>query len=258
MRKLVFIFTLIISLCAFQSQAQDPVKEIATEILKGYQNKDVSLLKKHISGVFLFALNDEFFDGAEGKPLVETAKKWNGKIKDIRYSKGDMMGKSILLTSVYFSDNPNGNINVVLLSNYDNTGWKAFALGITDIPRSEFEVGSKEIPTPETEEKSTSIVNDHSDFSIEMANGDIYEKPTTDMLKALLQSLDDENFFLILNSKDGFLQVSTAEKGYIVQYSDDKGIFEAESYLTLEIVTDLFVTYLDQGKWKTKATWTEM
>lgn len=233
--------------------AQGDAKDAATDIIKAYKTKDANLLKKYVTGFMAMAVNDAFFDSKDGKPLVEIAQKWDGNIKEIRYSKGDMMGKTVVMANVYFSDNPNGNLNVVILSSYEGADWKAFALGISDVSKSEFEEGSKEIPGENSVEETTPAKTDHSEFSIEMANGDKYEKPSTEKLKELLKTLDDDNFFLILNSKDGFLQTTTSENGYIIQYSDEGGMFEAEEYFELKKMIDIFVAYIDKGDWKNMA-----
>lgn len=254
MRKLTGYFLIISLLLSVNiTFAQGNAEDAAKDIIKAYKTKDPVLLKKYVAGFFAMAINESFFDSDDGKPLVEIAGKWDGSIKEIRYSKGDMMGKSVLLASAYFSDNPNGNLNVVILSSYENSDWKAFALGISDISKSEFEEGSIEIPT----ETATNIV-DHSEFSIEMANGDTFENPSNKKLNELLKTLNDDNFFLILNSKTGFLQASTSEKGYIVQYSDDKGMYEAEAYFTFEMLTSIFNAYINKEDWKSKAKWVEM
>ncbi|MCD4833386.1 MAG: hypothetical protein K8R31_06290 [Bacteroidales bacterium] len=269
MKKLftIAIFAIMI-LSANQVLAQGSEEQAATDVINAYKNKDIALLKKYATGMMVYVINDSFFESDDAKPLVEIAEKWDGTIREIRYSKGDMMGKTILLASVYFSDNDNGNLNTVLLSSYENSEWKAFVYGISDIPRSEFEQGSKELSgagsTEETKpaespEETKSTKSDRSAFSIEMANGDIYEKPSTEKLKELLKSLNDDNFFLILNCKEGFLQTTTSEKGYIVQYSDDSGMFEAEDYFTFEMLVDIFVAYIDNDNtWKSKAKWGEM
>ncbi|HAF30976.1 MAG TPA: hypothetical protein DCG75_18210 [Bacteroidales bacterium] len=259
MRKLTGYFLIISLLLSVNiAFAQGSAEDAAKDIIKAYKTKDPVLLKKYVAGFFAMAINESFFDSDDGKPLVEIAGKWDGSIKEIRYSKGDMMGKSVLLASAYFSDNPNGNLNVVILSSYENSDWKAFALGISDISKSEFEEGSIDIPGDAKAEETKPSACDYAEFSIEMASGDTYEKPGIDKLKELLKSLNDDNFFLILTSNDGFLQTTTSEKGYIVQYSDDSGMFEAESIFTLEKVTDIFVLYMNKGEWKSKAKWNNM
>ena len=258
MKKLVVLVLFSIFVSPFYcTYAQGDAEKVAEEIIKAYKTEDVALLKKYVTGMMLYVINDGFFQSDDGKPLVEVAKNWDGTIKEIRYSEGDMMGKKVLLASVYFSDNPNGNLNVVTLTSYEKSDWKAFALGISDISKEEFEQGSKEIPG--TNQDASKQTVDRSEFSIEMANGDTFEKPENSKLEELLRSLNDDNFFLILNSKDGFLQASTSEQGYIVQYSDDSGMFEAEDYFTLDQLIDIFTTYIEKGNWKEKASkWLDM
>ena len=259
--RIVFRLALfaIMLLPVHQVLAQVSVEQASTDIIEAYKTKDVDLLKKYATGVIMYVINEGFYESDDAMPLVEIAEKWDGKIKEIRYTQGDMMGKTILLASVYFSDNPNGNLNAVLLSSYEDSEWKAFALGIGDIPKEEFYKGSVEIPTKDSAKESVSIKNDHSEFLIEMANGDSYESPSTEKLKELLGTLDDDNFFLTLNGKNGFLQTSTSEQGYIVQYGNDNGMFEAEAYFTVEMLTEIFVTYIDNDEtWKDKSKWVEM
>jgi hypothetical protein len=258
MKKVILSLFLISFLFTYQNiQAQGDASAISKEILKAYKTKNDVLLKKYSTGLIVYAINDDFFETKDGKPLVEVASKWNGEIKEIRYSEGDIMGKIVLLASVYFSNNINGNLNVVILTSYEKSDWKSFVYGITEATKEEFEEGSLEIPTSNPD-KENKVSIDHSEFSIEMANGDKYENPTTDKLLELLKTLNDDNFFLILNSSAGYLQTSTSEKGYIVQYSDDTGMFEAEAYFTMKMVIDIFKAYIDGSKWKENAKWIEM
>lgn len=252
LKVLLVVVSILLVNCSY---AQGDAEEAAKNVIKAYKTKDAVLLKKYMTGIMVYAINDGFFEGSDGKPLVEIAENWNGEIKEIRYSEGDIMGKQVLLASAYFSDNPNGNLNVVILSSYEKSDWKAFAFGITEINKEEFEKGSKEISA---ENKTEQKESDHSDYSIELANGDKFEKPTTDKMIELLKTLDDDNFYLILNSKDGYLQTSTSDKGYIVQYSDSDGMFEAEAYFTMDMLINIFTAYIDNGNWKEKAKWLEM
>jgi len=259
--QLVFVFLISIN----QSFAQGDAENIAKEVIKAYQNKDVELLKKHATGMMMLAINDGFFESDDGKPLVDIAKQWDGKIKEIRYSKGDVMGKEVLLASAYFSDNPNGNLNVVILSSFDKSDWKAFALGITDISKEEFEKGKTSIEaiaadkTVDAETPADSkTAADRAGYSIEMDNGDIFESPSDEMIKEALKSLNDDNFFMTLSGKDGFIQTTTSEQGFIVQYSDEGGMFEAEEYFSLDKLEEIFIAYINQQDWKEIATWVEM
>ncbi|MGC9375061.1 MAG: hypothetical protein ACP5DQ_08490 [Bacteroidales bacterium] len=266
MKKLIyFLLMFVFVISTHFTFAQGDAENIAKDIIKAYQNKDADLLKKHATGVLMYAINDDFFESDDGKPLVEIAKKWDGKIKEIRYSKGDVMGKEVLLASAYFSDNPNGNFNVVILSSFDKSAWKAFALGITDIPREEFEQGETNLEATSDDKAAdaetpvdSKMAAERAGYSIEMANGDIFESPSDEKIKEALKSLNDDNFFMTLSGKDGFMQTTTSEQGFIVQYSDEGGMFEAEEYFSLDKLEDIFIAYINQQDWKKMATWVEM
>ena len=258
---LIFVFFISINL----TFAQGDAKTIAKEVIKAYQKQDAELLKKHASGMMMYVIKDSFFESDDGKPLVKIAKQWDGKIKEIRYEKGDVMGKEVLLASAYFSDNPNGNLNVVILSSMDNSDWKAFALGISDISREEFEQGETSIEATAAEKTvdaettaDSKMAANRPDYSIEMANGDMFESPSDEKIKEALESLNDDNFFMTLSGKDGFIQTSTSEQGFILQYSDEGGMFEAEEYFSLDKLEDIFIAYINQQDWKEMATWVEM
>ncbi|MEE4196151.1 MAG: hypothetical protein V2I54_00775 [Bacteroidales bacterium] len=260
MKKLIYLSLVFIFLIpSYLTFAQGDVETIAKEVIKAYKNQDAGLLKKHASGMMMYVINDSFFESDDGKPLVDIAQQWTGKIKEIRYSKGDVMGKEVLLASVYFSDNPNGNLNVVILSSFDKSDWKAFALGITDISREEFEQGETSLGSPSADKSiETKTDVNREGYSIEMANGDMFENPSDKKIIEALQSLNDDNFFMILSGKDGFIQTSTSEQGFIVQYSDEDGMFEAEEYFSLDKLEEIFIAYVNQQNWKKMATWVEM
>jgi hypothetical protein len=257
---LIFMFLISIN----EGFAQGNAEAIAKEVIKAYKNEDADLLKKHASGMVVHLINDGFFE-SDGKPLVEIAQQWNGKIKEIRYTKGDMMGSELLLASAYFGDNPNGNLNVVILSSLEKADWKAFALGITDVSREEFEQGAtsieatsaKEAPKAKEAPEAKQATN-RTGFSTEMANGDMLKNPSDEQIKTSLQSLNDDNFFMTLEGEDGFLQTTISGSKYIVQYSDDDGMFEAEEYFTLEQLIDIFIAYINKQNWKEKASWNKM
>lgn len=257
MKKISVVITIVISIFLFKNVvAQGNAEKVAKEVINAYKTQDLKLLKKYATGIVVYTMDDNYFNSEDGKALVEIAKNWDGTIKEIRYAEGDIMGKKVLLASAYFSDNKNGNLNVVVLSSYEKSDWKAFMYGITEATKEEFNEGSLEIPV----KGKTTVASktDHSKFSIEMANGDKFDQPTKQKLVELLKTLNDDNFFLILNSETGFLQASTSEKGYIVQYSDDEGMFEAEAYFTIDMLTEIFELYIDNGNWKDKAKWIEM
>lgn len=261
MRKFVTLLIVLFCFSLFQTAfAQGDAERVAKEVLKAYKEKNLDLLKKYLTGIVVCAVNDGFFDSDDGAPLVEMANSWDGEIREIRYSSGDLMGREISIANVYFGDNPNGNLNVVILSSMEGSDWKAFAFGVTDMSEEEFNEGSLTLneEVEEVEEVEADAEVGMEEFSVEMASGEEYVKPTVDKLKASLKSLDDDNFFLILSSNDGFIQTSTSEKGFIVQHNHGKGMFEAEAYFTFDELVEIFTAYLKKGDWKSKAKWITM
>lgn len=262
MRKLATILIVLFSFTFFQlANAQGDAEKVAKEVLKAYQNKDVDLLKQHLTGFVVYAVNDGFFKSDDGAELTDMVKTWDGEIREIRYNTGDLMGRKVTLANVYFGDNPNGNLNVVVLSSMEGSDWKAFAFGVTDMTKEEFNEGSltlgeKTEDTKEPKEADAEVSN--NEFSVEMANGETYGNPTIDKLKASLKSLDDDNFFLILSNNDGFIQTSTSDNVYIVQHNHGKGMFEAEDFFTFDELVDIFSAYLKKEDWKSKAKWVTM
>ncbi|MFP4557818.1 MAG: hypothetical protein ACLFNU_13195 [Bacteroidales bacterium] len=261
MRRLVSLALLVAF--GFMVAAQGNPESYARDVIKAYKNKDLSLLEKHATAVLKYALNDAYFESSDAKPLVKIAKTWDGDIKEIRYNRVNMMGTSALLAFAYFGDNANGNLNVATLTSLNGSEWKAFSLGLSDISRDEFLEGSLEVPDDKPRDKTKTSKPKmeeaaYKGFSVEMANGEDYDNPTLEKLKKSLKTLDEENFFLTLSGKDGFIQTSVSEKGYIVQYSEGSSMFEAESYFILDKVIEIFEMYLKGEDWKSVDNWVSM
>ena len=261
MKRIAIIFLLFA--ISFLAAAQGDPEPYAKEIIKAYKNKDIDKLEKHATAVLKYALNDEFFESSDGKPLVIIAKTWDGSIKEIRYERVNMMGVSALLASAYFGDNANGNLNVATLTSLNGSEWKAFALGLSEIPKDEFLQGSLEIPEDKPKDKTKTSKPKKKEgvykgFSVEMANGEDYDNPTLGKLKKSLKTLDEENFFLTLSGQNGFIQTSVSAKGYLVQYSEGDEMFEAESYFVLDKVIEIFEVYLKNEDWKSVDNWVSM
>ena len=242
-----------------KTNAQGDPNKATKEIVKAYKEKNADLLKSYATGVLVNVINENFFESNDAMPLVDIAKEWDGEIREIRYAKGEMLGATVIIANVYISDNPSGNLNSVMLTSYNSSSWKAFGLGITETSKDEFYVGSLEIPKdmPKTKEKPMREKG-NKEFSVEMADGSTYGNPTVEKLTASLRSIDEDNFFLILNSDNGFIQTTISDRGYIVQYNEGKGMFEAESYFTLDKVIEIFKVYLNKGDWQALDGWFAM
>lgn len=261
-RAVNLLLLLLMMLVSTQVLAQDDPNKAAKNIIKAYKGQDVALLKKYASGALAFTINENYFEGKDAKPLIEIAKGWDGKVREIRYNKSKMMGSTVVLGYVHIGDNASGKLNIVALTSLNKSEWKAFGLGITEMSREEFLEASLEIaedkpikkPKAGPKEKPQTGMA-YNGFSVEMANGETFENPTIEKLNAGLKSIDDDNFFLILNGKNGFLQTSISESGYIIQHNEGKGMFEAKAYFTLEKMIELFGAYLRGENWIDMAEW---
>ena len=253
MKKILTIMAVVFMLLPFQQVgAQGNDEHTARDIIKAYKTKDVDLLKKYATAMILPAISKSFFEDKQIKPLVKKAKKWDGKIRGIRHASMDFMGKKISTATVYFSDGDKpGEINVVMLTSMNKSPWKAFAMGISTIDKKEFDEMGKG--------KKAAISSGDTpgrDFSIEMANGDTIKSPSIKKLKKGIKSLNDDNFYLILNHKDDYIQTAYSAKGYTAEYQDKTGHYEASKLLSQEKVISLFTAYLNKdANWKDSYGW---
>jgi hypothetical protein len=241
--------------------AQGNPEPIAKEIIKAYQKQDLNKLKVHATAMVQNGLVDGYFKTNDAKLLVAMAKDWDGTINEIRYQRISIMGTSPLLAFAHFGDLPGGKVKVATLTSLKESPWKAFTFGITDMDKEEFLSLSKEIPTEKESKPKPAAKGPDTPikgFSVEMASGETYSNPSLNRLKASLKTLDDDNFFLILNSSKGFLQTTISEQGYIVQHNHGDGMFEAKSYFTFEMLVDIFEKYLNNDDWKDVDSWVGM
>lgn len=258
MKNLLFTSVILTFITAF-SFAQIE-KNIAKEVLKAYKERNTELLKKNASGIMKYAITDSYFKSEKNQEIINAVDKWDGKIKEIRYKSGDMMGKKIFLCSVYFADSQENKdeIYTVVLSSYDNKKWLMFAGGIIEEKKEEFEkmnLGNGE--NENVVEKDENVKKDApKNFSIEMANGKTFDEISETTISESINSLNNDNFFLILNSDIGFLQAAYSDKGNTVQYKENEKQFEAEKLFSKEETIQIFKNYF-QGKsnWKEGVKW---
>lgn len=256
--------TFLSTLLVFSSlivSAQGNPEPIAKEVIRAYQKQDLNLRKVHSTAMVLNGLVDGYFQTSDAKPLVDMAADWDGTINEIRYQRISIMGTSPLLAFAHFGNLPNGKVKVATLTSLNEAPWKAFTLGISDMDKDEFLSLSKEIPTEKESKPKPAAKGPDTPikgFSVEMASGETYSNPSLNKLKASLKTLADDNFFLILNSSKGFLQTTISELGFIVQHNHGDGMFEAESYFTIEMLIDIFEKYLNDDDWKGLDSWVSM
>ncbi len=233
--------------------AQNQAEDVAKEILMAYKTKDVELLKKHASGVLKFTISKSYFEDDNIRKDIKAVENWDGEIKGIGYKTGSIAGKQINTASVYFADVPNSdNIYEVLLSNYDNQGWVMFGEGLGTEKKADFEKLSKTVSS-DTISKTTKV---NKDFSVETANGNTFKNVTSEKITECINKLDDDNFFIILNHKENFLQAAYSDKGYTVEYKENGIQYTANDLLSKEKTINLFIKYFNADKnWNKDTEW---
>ncbi len=258
MKKLVIISTLIFvsTITAFSQ-----VENVAKEVLNAYKNKDVELLKKNASGILKYVITEGYFEDKGVKEDAKAVAEWDGTIKEVRYEVGNIMGRKAVLATAYYADAGPDQIHAVLLSSLDNgKNWVFVGSGLGTLKKAEFEQLSKTIPVDGAEKKSSDgakkEVKKVSNFSVELANGDTFDKVSEEKMVECINSLNDDNFFIILNDKDDFIQAAFSDGNFVAEYKENGQQFAAEKMLTKEETIQLFKDYY-QGKdnWKKEIVW---
>ena len=234
--------------------AQQDVESVAKDVLQAYKTQDVELLKKRASGFLKNAITKSYFEDKTAKKYIEVIKNWDGQIRGIGYEKQNMGPMHILMATVYFADDPKSNdIYEVLLSNTNGKGWVMFGSGIGKEEKSEFDKLSPTIPgMPKATPKRQ--------ISIEMANGDTFDKAPVKTAINNLKKLDDDNFFIILKNKDDFMQFAYSDKNsYTAEYKENGVQYQAKTPVTKAQAINLIKDYYNtDGKWKTDVEWEKM
>ncbi len=247
------LFLLSIILFAFNISIFSQIENVAKEILTAYKNKDAELLKKNASGMLLMAISPAYFTDPSLKEDIQSVENWNGEIKEIRYQVNDMMGKKIYMATAHYADIPGkADIYAVLLSSTDGKKWIMFASGLGKLSKTEFDEMSKEIPVSvaKTENKPSKI------YSIEMANGDAFDKVSMEKMVECFSKLNDDNFFITMTCNDDFIQASYSDKGFAAEYSEKGVRFVATEVLSKEQTIALFKKYFQNTEdWKTGINW---
>lgn len=232
------------------------IENVAKEVLTAYKNRDIELLKKHASGFFANAITDTYFEDKRIQDDLKAVDNWDGEIREIRYKSGDMMGETVHIASLYFADVPDGDeLYTVVLSSLDKQKWVMFAGGLVVETKEEFNKMSLTLDSGD-EENAETVKKATYNFSTEMANGEISEKVTEQKIVDCINMLDDDNFFVILNKDDDFMQAAYSDKGFTVQYSEDGQMLEAKEYFTKDQTVNILKKYFSgDNNWKEGQDW---
>lgn len=250
MKKLLIGLVMTLVLCA---PAFGQVESVATETLKAYQARDAESLKKHVAGFFKTLINDGYFDRRDVQKHLKALEKWDGTLKEIRYASGDIAGKQMYTAMAFYADAPDKNeIYAVALASPDKKTWTLVGDGLVQETKVEFEKFGNLIPSQQEK-----VVNNSSKkFSIEMANGDKFKDVSAENIKENIDKLNNDNFFIILNNGEDFLQAAYSEKGFDLQYKESGFQFTARDYLTKEQAMKTFLSYYNsEDGWKDITPW---
>ncbi len=256
MKKIKYILAGIIIILSTTLFAQ--VENVAKEVLKAYKEKNVELLKKNASGVMKYAISDSYFKDKDIQEEIKSAENWDGKIREIRYRTGDMFNKKVYIASIWFSEIPENDdeIYTVFLSSVDKKTWVMFGIGIGSETKEEFNKMDKYLSNNGVKVTVSEEKKKEYKFSTEMADGTISKTITEKQIEDNINKLDDDNFFLILNRDEGFMQSAYSEKGLTVQYKENGKQFEAKEYMSKENAIIMFKKYFKgDDTWKDGIEW---
>ena len=246
------------------SRGENVATDVAKEVLYAYKNQDVKLLKKNASGIVKYTISPSYFEDKSVQDDAKAIDEWDGTIKEVRYDTANIMGKKMVLATAYFADAGPDKIYAVVLSSLDNgKNWVFVGTGLAKLTKEEFKQLSKTMPADGAKKESKVDEADketatRTNFSAELANGDTFDNISEEKLVECINSLDDDNFFLILKNKEDFIQAAFSDGDFVVQYKEDGKQFSAEKVLTKEETIQLFKDY-HQGKdnWKTEIVWVD-
>ncbi|MDZ7821581.1 MAG: hypothetical protein U5N26_07075 [Candidatus Marinimicrobia bacterium] len=258
MKKIVVIAIFTFFLFLF---AQANVETVAKEVLEAYKTKNVEMLKKNASGMVAHIINENYFEDKSIKEDMKSLANWNGKIKGIRYDSENFMGNFVIIAHAYYSDHSEDEINVVTLSNMNSTRWVFLGTGLDQMKKTDFDQLSTTVPQdPKNKSKTDKSAEPKIKMDIELADGSTFNNVNEAQLLESFNSLDDDNFYIILYPSDGndFIQAAFSEGNYIVQYNADDIQYEANDILSKETTLDIFKKYLlGEPEWREGAEWTQ-
>lgn len=93
-------------------------------------------------------------------------------------------------------------------------------------------------------------------FSLRMADGTEIESVSYDQLIEGLESLDSDNFFLVLSRGNDFIQTAVIENGYLVEYKKDNNQYTSVEGVPGDEMKRFFSMYYNQDDgWKDLFEW---
>ncbi len=248
---------LITAIFTFLFVLQGQAENIAKEVLKAYKDRDAESLKKYASGIVRHTINEKYFEDKNIKRSIESLESWDGKIKELRYGSETMMGNFIVVAAAYYSDHSEEEINAVMLSTADGKNWVFMGTGLEQVKKSEFEkMGTKVPEAPIKETKAEKPVVPKSKMNIELASGNQFRNVDEAKLSESFNSIDDDNFYMILSDKDDFVQAAYSDGNYVVEYSIGGVQYGADKVLPKETAYKILKKYLlGETDWREGVEW---
>ena len=256
MKKITILSTIVVLMMAMNLFAGLPkAEDIAKEVLKAYKTKDVELLKKNASGMLINAISKSYFEDKGIQDDLKIVESWDGKIKEVRYATDKMMGKKITMAMAHYADASDAEkINVVLLSTMDNEKWVFFGSGLSEEKKKDFEKMSKTIA--DADKKAAAKKKSNKVFDLEMFSGDSFKKVSQEKVIECFNTLNDDNFFVGLSSKDDWIQVAYSAKGYSFEGSEGGIHFASKDLLSKKkAIKFLNDYYIGNADWEKEAQW---
>ncbi len=249
--------------CSFAQTAE----EVGREILTAYKKRDLEGVRRHMPSVLAMTVDKNFFKDKAIKSEVIGLRRWDGKVREVRY----FATKAGVTASVYYDEDADpARIRVFHLNKAGDT-WKQALASFLVVEKEKFSAYGEKEPSAKAAARAVAsqpaasqpaIVQGapqdapNKGYVIEMADGTVVKDPTVAQLQKAFGALGEENFFITLNSPDGFMTASRSGAAYDVEYKDEQGQFAAVDEMNAEKAFELFGAYMKRERaWKTRARW---
>lgn len=241
-------------------------EEVGREVLTAYKKKDLEGVKRHMPPVLAMTVDKKFFKDKDIKREIIGLRRWDGKVREVRY----FATKAGVTASVYYDEDADPARIRVFHLNRTGDAWKQALGSFLVIEKEKFLAYGEKEPSAKAAARAVAALPasqpaivqgepqdpPNKGYVVEMADGTVVRDPTMAQLRKAFDALGEENFFITLNSPDGFMTASRSGGSYDLEYKDAQGQFAAIDEMSADESFELFSAYMKRERnWKGKAKW---